>query len=154
MKIHLKKFSLFPSSTLKGLSNSKETKILNPSNKPYDPISGILTTNSGWNVLVNFLDDGDIFKSDDLLGKAYKGTGIYLIAPFKEKNMATFFVLVNENELTAGELKRILGKIEYVIENNCHLRTAYWSLRDETPASVYTQMVFSEVRNGNNSMYN
>ena len=86
-------------------------------NLPDEEPMGTLVTSKGHKVYIEFVYEGKGLYDEDSVIKKYHGPGIYLLDYYQDgcDHIPIWVVLRKESNLTVGETKRILQKIEQIL---------------------------------------
>ena len=105
-------------------SRPDSERLIFPNQEPM----GVLTASTGESSVVEFIEANDELGTDEFLGPLYKGPGIYLIR-YPGKDYFDFWVaLRNGNEITGGDAKAILNKINRIMEDKEYETQSSWDL--------------------------
>ena len=98
-----------------------------------DVFAGVLTISPNQRLYIDFLNSNDKEDLKKLLNYEYPSIGIYLIDDFKWKkkrpdDLINFSVVVNPQEITYGQAKKILERIKDIVNSGEHCKYRYWGL--------------------------
>ena len=118
------------------LFSRPDESLLNLLEPPYEDPMGTLTVSNGLSANVEFLFDHEGLGRKNFLGQHYRGHGIYLLSnydPQVDEEIPFWVILKKGSNLTVGQTKTILNRIERILISGEHETNSFWTLDGEKP---------------------